>query len=158
MIKLNNSYDLDQVTTEVNYLVNQHGWWENSQISLQSPDGNFHTGIGKIEWSNYKELDFNKLNIPDWWQISKFILNNNLYRTRVMKLNPKQCYSYHYDRTPRTHLAVVTHPDCYFMLEKDVFHIPSDGYAYQIDTTKFHTAFNATLDFERIHIVGCVRQ
>lgn len=74
-----------------------------------------------------------------------------------MKLNPKTCYSYHTDRTPRTHLAVHTHPDCYFMLNKNVFHVPSNGHAYQIDTTKYHTAFNATLDFERIHIVGCVK-
>lgn len=157
MIKLENRYDLQKIVMEIYDLVEEHGWWKDSQISLQSPTGEMHHGIGKIEWSEgYTEKDFTKLNIPDTWEISRFIRENNLYRTRIMKLNPKQCYSYHVDRSPRIHLAVQTHPHCFFVEDDKLIHIPDDGYAYLVDTTKYHTAMNCTLDFERIHIVGCV--
>lgn len=155
MIRLNNCYDLDRVQLEIEHLVDQHGWWKNSQISLQSPDGNFHEGNGKIEWSKYNERDLNQLNIPDDWEIARFIKDNKLYRTRIMKLQPKQCYSVHKDRTPRVHLVTETDPRCLFIQGSKAFHIPADGYAYYIDTRKEHTALNGTLDLERIHIVGC---
>lgn len=157
MIKLNNQYNLQKIANEIQLLVAETGWWQNSQISLQSPTGEMHHGIGKIEWAEgYTEKDFTKLNIPDDWEISQFILDNKLYRTRIMKLNPKQCYSYHIDRSPRVHLAVITHPHCFFMEDDKLLHIPNDGYPYLVDTTKYHTAMNCTLDLERIHIVGCV--
>jgi hypothetical protein len=155
MIRLKNSYNLDRVRLEIDHLVEEHGWWQDSQISLQSPDGNFHEGNGKIEWSKYSERDLNQLNVPDDWEIARFIRDNDLYRTRIMKLKPKQCYSIHKDRTPRIHLVTDTDPHCLFILNNKAFHVPADGYAYYIDTTQPHTALNGTLDFERIHIVGC---
>jgi len=159
MIKLSNQYDLQKVAVEIQSLVDKNGWWQESQISLQSPTGEMHHGIGKIEWfDGYTEKDFTKLNIPADWEISRFIQDNNLYRTRIMKLNPKQCYSYHIDRSPRVHLAVTTHQHCFFMEDDKLIHIPNDGYPYLVDTTKYHTAMNCTLDLERIHIVGCVEQ
>jgi hypothetical protein len=156
MIQLKNFYNLDKVKLEIDQLANQHGWWQDSQISLQSPDGNFHEGNGKIEQSKYNERDFNKLNIPENWEIARFVQENKLYRTRIMKLKPKQCYSVHKDRTPRVHLAVETHQSCLFILDNRAFQIPADGRAYYVDTTKPHTALNGTLDLERIHIVGCI--
>lgn len=155
MIPLKNFYDTEKVQLEIDYLVEKYGWWNGSQISLQSPDGNFHEGNGKIEWSKYSEKDLNKLNIPEDWEIARFIRDNNLYRTRIMKLWPRECYSVHKDRTPRVHLVTQTDPRCLFLLENKAFHIPADGRAYYIDTTKEHTALNGTLDVERIHIVGC---
>jgi len=158
MKQLNNFYNLDKIRLEIDQLVDTHGWYENSQISLQSPDGNFMTGNGKIESNpGYTELDFVACNAPDNWEITRFITDNNLYRTRIMKLNPKVCYSYHRDRSSRVHLAVDTHENCFFVKDKTMFHIPADGKPYWIDTRIHHTALNATLDFERIHIVGCVK-
>jgi hypothetical protein len=157
MIKLKNQYDLQKIVMEIYDLVEDYGWWENSQISLQSPTGEMHHGIGKIEWAQgYTEKDFTKLNIPEHWEIDRFVRENNLYRTRIMKLNPKQCYSWHIDRSERIHLAIETHPHCFFIEDGQMLHIPSDGYAYQLDTTRHHTAMNCTLDVERIHIVGCL--
>jgi hypothetical protein len=155
MILLKGSYNIEKIKLEIEFLADKHGWWDNSQISLQSPDGNFHEGSGKIEWSKYSEKDFTQLNIPEDWEISRFVKEHKLYRTRIMKLNPKECYSVHKDRTPRVHLVIETDPKCLFLLENKAFHIPADGHAYYIDTTKEHTALNGTLDFERIHIVGC---
>lgn len=153
-----NIYDIEKIKLEIEYLIDQHGWHNGSQLSLQSPNGDFHTGNGKIEWNpGYEEKDFNALNTPDDWEISRFIVHENLYRTRIMKLKPKTCYSWHQDRTKRVHLAINTHPHCFMVENEKLIHIPDDGKPYLIDTMEFHTAMNCTLDFERVHIVGCVK-
>lgn len=159
MIQLNKTcYNIDKVRLEIDMLTDEHGWGNRNQLSLQSPDGNFETGDGKIEYHpGMAETDFTSLNLDPDWEISKFISDNNLYRTRIMKLLPKQCYSYHWDRTPRVHLAVDTHEHCFISIDDKLVHVPSDGYAYWIDTRKYHTAMNCTLDFERVHIVGCTQ-
>ncbi len=152
----NNIYDIEKIKKEIDVLIDEHGWHNNSQLSLQSPDGNFHTGNGKIEWNpGYKEEDFKQINTPIDWEITKFILQEELYRTRIMKLKPKECYSWHRDRTTRAHLVIETTENCFMLIDKDVMHIPANGKPYLLDTTKFHTAMNCTLDFDRIHLVGC---
>ena len=159
MIKLNKtSYNIEKVWQEILTLVDEHTWGDRNQLSLQSPDGSFFTGDGKIEWhEGYDETDFTQTNTPDDWEITRFIKENNLYRTRVMKLMPRKCYSYHWDRTPRIHLAVQTREDCFITVDDVLTHIPADGYAYWIDTRKNHTAMNCSGDFERVHIVGCTQ-
>lgn len=151
-------YDLSKIHSEVAMLVEEHGWHQDTQISLQSPDGNFHTGNGKIEWNpGYVETDFDVINTPDDWEITRFLQEENLYRSRIMKLRPKECYSWHMDRSPRVHLAVNTHPSCKMIVDDRVIHIPQDGRPYWVDTRLYHTAFNGKLGFERIHIVGCIK-
>lgn len=158
MIKLEKTfYDIKKIRDELSWLVEQHGWGERNQLSLQSPDGSYFTGDGKIEYhAGYEETDFTHTNTDSDWEITRLIKENNLYRTRIMKLLPKQCYSYHWDRTPRIHLAVHTHEHCFITINDVLKHIPADGYPYWVDTRQYHTAMNCTLDFERVHIVGCV--
>lgn len=158
MIQLDKTYNIDKIRVEIDQLVEWHGWGRNNQLSLQSPDGNMETGDGKIEWhKGYEETDFTALNIDPRWEISKFVTENNLYRTRVMLLEPKQCYTYHFDRTPRVHLAIDTHENCFITVDDELRHIPEDGHPYWIDTRKNHTALNGTMDFHRVHIVGCTQ-
>lgn len=153
-----NTYNIEKIRLEIEYLIEQHGWHNGSQLSLQSPNGDFHTGNGKIEWNpGYEEKDFNTLNTPDDWEISKFIIQEKIYRTRIMKLSPRECYSWHQDRTKRVHLAIDTHPHCFMIENEKMVHIPDDGKPYLIDTMNYHTAMNCTLDVDRIHIVGCIR-
>ena len=158
MKKLNKTYDLQTILIEIDFIIKQYGWWEDTQISLQSPDGDWHSGVGHSATKGFKETDFNDLNTSDHWELTRFIKENNLYRTRILKLKPGRCYSYHQDWSPRIHLAVITHPYCFIAEDKQLFHIPADGHAYLVDTTKSHTALNGSLDLERIHIVGCVRK
>ena len=73
--------------------------------------------------------------------------------TRLMKLKPKSCYNYHRDKTKRIHLVVTTNPDCWMILEKQIWYLPINGSYYITDTTKMHTAVNASNE-NRIHIVG----
>ena len=78
-----------------------------------------------------------------------------MYRSRLMKMTSKHCYSYHRDRTQRIHIPLVTNENCFFVIEDRVLRIPADGNHYLIDTRKMHTFVNASFE-ERLHIVGCV--
>lgn len=150
------NYDIEKINLEISKIVEQHDWSGPGQISLQSPNGDFGFGIGKIEdTKGYNEENFNLINTPEDWEITKFIKNNNLYRTRIMKLKPKSTYTMHWDRSPRVHLATVTSENCFLVLENKLHHIPNDGFAYWVDTRVCHSAVNFTPDLERIHLVGC---
>lgn len=152
MIKLQNNYDLEKILSELKQIELQFGYVLN-QITLQSSGGELASG--KTSNLKYPENKYVDLLIPDNYEISKFIKDHNLYRTRIMKLLPLTCYSYHMDYSTRIHMALVTHEKCFFVEEKSLVHVPADGNAYWLDTEKYHTAFNGSFDVERIHIVGC---
>jgi len=156
MKKINRQYDIEKILMEIESLDIQ-----SDQISLQSPDGTYTSGTGgikKMVSEGFSETDFDNINILKNWETARFIADLNLYRTRVMIMGPKTCYSWHKDPSPRVHLALETHEYCFFVENKEIVHIPADGYPYLIDTTKYHTAMNCTLDTKRIHLVGCVRE
>jgi hypothetical protein len=79
-------------------------------------------------------------------------------RTRFIRMPGKKCLSIHADPTVRYHCAITTHPDCYIVFKDGdtgtFFHIPADGYLYEMDATRTHTAINARKE-ERIHLVIC---
>lgn len=79
-------------------------------------------------------------------------------RTRILKMPGKTCLSIHNDPTVRYHYALVTNPDCYILFKNEeagtFYHIPADGYLYEMDARKTHTAINASRE-ERIHLVIC---
>ena len=153
MEKLSNKYDIEKIKSELFGLINEHGLFEDNQLSLQSPTDDWYYGCG---WVSDKTDDhWNVINTDSNFEITKFLLQEKLVRTRVLLLHPKTCYTYHKDRTPRVHLAINTDPACYHVTDKTCEHIPSDGYPYLLDTTQYHTAFNGTKNCKRIHLVGC---
>ena len=79
----------------------------------------------------------------------------NMYRTRVLVLKPKVCYSIHSDPVKRIHIPVITNENCWLIVNKEIMHLPADGRHYEIDTTQKHTALNGSWE-DRIHIVGCI--
>ena len=79
-----------------------------------------------------------------------------LYRTRVLRLFPHQCYTYHKDPTKRIHIPLISNEKCFMIVGKKLMQLPADGSYHLIDTTQLHTAINAHERKERIHIVGCV--
>lgn len=141
-------YNLDTIKQEVNYIIDNIGWSQENQIMLQGHD----EGLGSLDWS--KEKEHFTLNIPEDFIISKFIKQNNLFRTRLMMVKPKTNYSYHFDGTKRLHLSVFSNVNNFFIIEDHVYRIPSDGHPYLVDTTKYHTFVNTDKKLERIHIVG----
>ena len=88
--------------------------------------------------------------------INGILAEHNLVRTRVMRMKRKTCYYYHSDSTKRLHIPVVTNPHCFLLVDEKMIHLPATGEAYVVDTTKMHTALNASKE-DRIHIVGAFR-
>jgi len=76
-------------------------------------------------------------------------------RFRVMGLLPNTCLAWHRDTSPRIHVAVKTSEACKFAIQNSLFHIPADGHAYYVDTTKDHSVFNGSNEL-RLHIVGTI--
>ena len=144
--------DLDKIKDELKLLPNF-----NDQICLQGVDDNPDPFFGCCTISNvkpYKETDFTEpnFNLP---YINSIIEELNMYRTRVLVLKPKVCYSIHSDPVKRIHIPVYTNENCWIIVNKEIMHLPADGNYYEIDTTQYHTALNGSEEY-RVHIVGCI--
>ena len=128
------------------------------QICLQGTKDNLDPfyGIGAKIFNNTgrKEIEFNTL-IFDLPYINSIIKDLNMYRTRVMNMPPRTCYTIHKDTTKRIHIPIITNEHCLFIIDKEIKHYPADGSYYLVDTTQYHTAVNASIQ-NRIHIVGVI--
>ena len=129
------------------------------QICLQSTKDNLDPFWGVGKWNEkyelgYKETDFNTF-IFDLPYINSILLDLKMYRTRVMNLKSKTCYTYHRDITKRIHIPIETNKDCFMIVNKEVKHYPADGNYYIVDTTQYHTALNAS-NQDRVHLVGVI--
>tara|TARA_B110000908_G_C10133631_1_gene393400 strand:+ start:63 stop:533 length:471 start_codon:yes stop_codon:yes gene_type:complete len=106
---------------------------------------------------NYLHVDQNESEycVPlfDIPYINGIMKEHKLLRTRLMRMKPKTCYYWHNDSTKRLHIPIVTHEHCFLLVDGVQTHLPATGQAYVVDTTKMHTAFNAS-KIDRIHIVG----
>ena len=147
------SLDLDKIKEELKRLPKFK-----DQICLQgvedNPDPFF--GCGKVDsLEPHKETDFTEFNF-DLPYINHIIDELNLYRTRVLVLHPKVCYTLHRDPSKRIHIPVVTNDLCWVIVNKEIMHLPADGRYYEIDTTQEHTALNGSWE-ARTHIVGCIK-
>lgn len=89
-------------------------------------------------------------------EISRIIYDFKLFRTRIMSLNPKKCYSIHKDSTWRLHIPIVTNDQCFFYFPdyKEQFFL-EEGHVYLVNTVETHTFINAG-NIERIHFIGCI--
>jgi len=70
-----------------------------------------------------------------------------------MNLKSKTCYTYHQDYGKRFHIPIITNDSCFFVIDDKIKRYPADGNYYIIDTTKKHTAVNASWK-DRIHLIG----
>lgn len=127
------------------------------QISLQTVEGNedpFY-GTGRLKNLEHREKDFYIPMFPKLEYTNSVIEELGMFRTRLMRMPPKTCYTYHKDPTKRMHIPLVTNENCFFVLDDEVVRLPADGSNYLIDTTKKHTFVNASFEY-RLHIMGCV--
>jgi len=126
-----------------------------TQLSLQiTADGS--SGEGQLAKLDYKEEDFNVFayDIP---YTNSVLSELGMYRTRLMNMKPKTCYSYHWDPTKRMHIPLLTNENNFFVIDDEISRYPADGSYYLVDTTKKHTFVNASFE-SRLHIVGCVSE
>ena len=133
------------------------------QICLQGVEGSndYFLGCGvdgnQNSWErkqrhNHRTDEF-KHPLFDLPYVNQFIKEHDMTHTRVMKLLPRTCYSYHKDRTKRIHIPVTTNEHCWVVVNEEMSHLPADGSDFVVDTTQMHTAVNASSE-ERIHILG----
>jgi hypothetical protein len=111
------------------------------------------SGVGRLTVPD--ERVYNKLNpLFEGTMIEKIINRYELFRTRLMWVGPKTCYSMHRDKTRRIHIPIITNPECYFVFadHPPVHCFP--GYAWGVDTKLWHTFMNCS-EQPRLHLVGC---
>ena len=53
----------------------------------------------------------------------------------------------------RFHIPLITNDNCFFVVDDKIVRYPADGNYYIVDTTKKHTAVNASWE-DRIHLIG----
>jgi len=154
--KVGRLYNLEKIRNEIKELQDTLGWLNEKHIYLQTPDGKPY--INQLFRSSPKNNQrYTNLVIDKNTEIAKFIFDNNLYRTRILKLQSGQCYSWHRDRELRMHLAITTNDKCFVIENEKMQHIPQDGYPYIVNTYDKHTAMNCNpTQFDRIHIVGTI--
>lgn len=156
----NFSIDLDQLKIEShNLLWDEEKGQYHSQRSLQT-DGTDDWDVSTGAKEGVEESIWNKLHpqlVGTWWEEFFASIPLTLYRSRLMVIQPRTCYSIHTDRTPRVHIAIDTHPHARFVFVEPpiVKFIPPDGKLWWVDTTQEHTAFNGSLK-PRIHFVACL--
>jgi hypothetical protein len=150
-------FDIEEIRNELMVLPKNNPLLD--QICLQGIEvgGDPYFGSGsraKIDYKPYYEKDFIYPNF-DIPYVNSILKKLSMYRTRVLYLRPKVCYSIHNDPSKRIHIPVYTNENCWIIVNKEIMHLPADGNYYEIDTTQYHTALNGSEEY-RVHIVGCI--
>lgn len=135
--------------------------FKNTQVAVTSRQGgdNLFDGIGRIvDYKNVLEKEFSNINNLFLGTDIERLLNNlkndglSYGRVRIMSMPPGKAYSYHMDCETRLHFALKTNDKCMFIIDDEVFRVPSDETGYVLNTTLPHTAINASSE-NRIHLV-----
>ncbi len=135
--------------------------FEKNQIicqGLESNPDNWIAGVGSIEeLAEKEEKNYCVINPKLKGSYLEEIINqHNGYRTRIMIMPPRQCYSVHADPSKRIHIPIVTNDQCWMIWpSSNSCHQLATNRVYLTDTTRPHTFINGGLE-NRIHIVMCV--
>jgi hypothetical protein len=172
--KLDFYFNTEQLEKECSFLIENVGLHENhNQISLTHTqsikEDKWYQGCGSLTYNfnngsltekevKLSEEDFTEFNneIKDFYVKSVYdeiCSKYDIGRVRLMALPHKRVMSMHNDATKRIHVPVVTNENCMMVVDGNVFHMPADGSAFLVDTTKPHTAFNANHKFLRLHLL-----
>ena len=174
----------DMIKELVDLLESGQLHWTGNQICLNtipSEPNNFSLGTGSLErdWSKssitenkisqtiqvnkkqsiFKESDFTQL--CDVFRNTEFEKVYNMLaskhtvgRIRIMKMDPKNCMSWHTDSSKRIHYVLSTSKGANLVVDNEVKFLELNSW-YLVDTTKHHTAFNASMT-SRIHLVAVI--
>jgi hypothetical protein len=145
------SIDIERILLETQILPEYK-----TQLALQKVPGTNLTSEGAL--SDLDDVSENMFvefiyNMP---YTNSILKAHNVYRARIINLKPKTNYTYHQDPTKRFHIPLITNDSCFFIIDDKVIRYPADGNYYIVDTTKLHTAVNASSSENRIHILGCI--
>ena len=118
-------YSIDNfeiLVKEVMDLINTVNFEKNQIIcqNLKEHADDWKSGIGRIdELADQEEKNYNQINSKlKGTYIEKLIVQNFAYRTRIMMMPPRQCYSVHADPSQRIHIPIVTNDQCWMIWPK----------------------------------------
>lgn len=143
-------------------LENKITWLTNSgkgkQTGMQYADNEdtFLSATGSLQ-TGRDEKEYINLNPVFKGTIFERIINEyGLFRSRLMWVDSKTCYSIHGDMSMRLHIPLVTNPDCMFIFpnESQLIHLPV-GNIYAVNTLKKHSFCNFS-NTRRLHFMGCM--
>lgn len=173
----NIKFDIERLSKEITLFTNQFP--NTNQINIRKPPqisdslaitygvGSLHIYNPKTnkdelvydeyQWTQYITM-FNNTYIQQIIQqiMPLAALNNQIItRARIMTLQPKTCLSYHTDikKQIRYHIPIQTNNNCMFIINDMVERMSETGTLYTLDSTKIHTAINASQTQKRIHLV-----
>jgi hypothetical protein len=175
--------DLNLANEAAHQIIEDAGGWQQTgnQIGLirrtETPPNKWTEGVGSLRDTTLTERDFQLWNIDSHNYIRQQVdrlkdhLNIETGRIRIMRLDSHRGLSVHSDKELRYHLVLKTNPRAHFgcyvgrddlvlpqYSDESLFginyHLPQDGYWYQVDTRRGHWVYNGGPD-ERIHIVVC---
>jgi len=166
--KTNINTDIQKIRESVSNVY--HHFDDRDQISVTCRPGcedPLYDGVGSL-LNERKDGEYNVI-VPEFKGtiIEEFLedLPFRYGRTRLLRMQGRKCYGIHWDESVRYHLAIFTNRQALILhkenrCKEDVFqediihsyHIPADGYLYEMDATKIHTAINSSTE-ERIHLV-----
>jgi len=166
--KLNYSFDFQEfknvclrfIGDNKEFFFSKHLDGVSKQLSLQhSAEPKLNKVIDGIgDTRNYKNYNIKKYNITNSYFkntiVEKIIKDYNLYRTRLLQLDYKECYSVHKDTEKRIHIPIKTNSKSFMIFPEDnEIHYLQEGNVYLVDTTHYHTFLNGGKE-ARIHFVG----
>jgi hypothetical protein len=173
--ELEYNFDIKTIKKEVKEIVDNiklhpHHYQISLKHTLDDSEDLFYQGCGSLKYSfagnNVPTLRKVPLTQDKFVKLNEYlkgsylekvhdtILNDfNFGRFRIMGMTHKKCMSMHTDSSKRIHIPVETNENCLMIIDKQVYHMPSNGKAYLVDTTKPHTALNANHSFMRLHLL-----
>jgi hypothetical protein len=164
MLKILKKVDeFELLKKEILELVDRVGFqgpYKNQIICQSLTEGveDWQTGIGRIEELEIqKEQEYKHLQPSlKGTKIENIINEFSAFRSRILVMQPRSCYSVHSDPTPRIHIPIVVNSGCWMVWPNhQQCHHLMPGLIYQTNTTKSHTFINGGDDI-RIHLVLCV--
>lgn len=172
--------DLEQMCSDLDTLLNVHNGWPKEDF-VRKMSGNqlsakhrlnediWLDGQGNL-WDPVKEefiateADFTEYN-PHLGSYTVQALKDleahegvKFGRIRYMRLEPKKGLSIHKDFDARYHFVLHTNDNALFgevtnsNVKAVCYHLPADGHAYRVDTTREHFVYNGGWE-DRIHLV-----
>lgn len=158
IFKILGPVNLEQALTQFNPIIDMMKEENIDQWGLfgREDDGVIDYGEGKTksgkisltEWNIWRDPSLN----TGWFrEFLDSLAPRQVGRTRIMRVTGRKCYSWHRDLTPRVHVPLITTNDN-FMVVGPLAHHLTIGLAWWVDTTKWHTAMNCSLE-DRYHLV-----
>jgi hypothetical protein len=164
-----NSADLDQMR-EITSVISKHDTFAQFQQYSITSKGGFDIFDGICSLYSYEMKKF--INFTDEYTAFNSEFKNTAFekvykivqdvakkdgvqigRTRLLRLNPKTCYSLHKDIEEfRYHVPITSNKSCFFVIADKIFKMPQVGSLYRFYTKETHTAVNASFEI-RDHLV-----